>query len=891
MNQRHVENGGGFSPFTTNLVTQEGAFESHLDDRAEQLHQHFTKVESRHALSANQPSWLADGSVGSPFHTNVNAKMSKKGRIQPRHVEAYRILRELHDEEFDAAVYELGGTAYELMQSQFTYEFADARQATYQAEALLTEHFMPLRREMELTIDQLAKEFSTEPNRSEGEIEQFFLQLEAMPMRTAPPSMAVPFDNFLKKFRQKAQTFIKNAAKKIGKVLPIGKLLAMLKKMVVPIIRRVIQFAMNRLPASVRPFAMQLANKLLGKPLNIPTQNADDTGGYAEDSTESGYGDEGAAASDAGSEENGDWANMGQAEPTAGGDPAEIQNSFDAQLTEMLLLENETDLAASVQNFVSLDMEMTQQSRPEDQLVAARQRLVTDLQNLKEGESPTAAIQNFIPVVMAIMPAVRTLVKIIGREKVVNSLSGLIGKAIGRFVQPEGAAALSKALADQGLRLLKLETSDGQPSQLAYETIARTVEDTIKKVATMPENLTDGELFEAYVELSFESSVVPYFPDQLLKNELRELPSSPGQWNVIADSRRKPVYEKYSQMPEIVLDEQKARALVTFGGSSIYDFLTRQRGATLATPLRVKVHIFRAVPDTWLSKISRDERNTPGLGSATEAAWSQIHLLDTVSAGVLFGYPDFGFSKKQTTPHSRNRHLIYPNERFFYLEVLGNVAPPPPPPPPPGPINPIAQPNPIVVPTRQLVDVQLVLDFTRNEVRFHIFYPPQEAAHLARFIAEQRWVAFVRYNFHLVKKYFDLSQAGRTVRIDNELTENEFKDWLNRTFNKVKTLAQKADANIKRELDNVIDFLENPKIANFIKAFKLAANQFIDRQREKPDEGITVTFKVTNVPYMNQIHTILDVFDIYKPTEPTDYPTPGAPVGSTIVRSGKQFER
>jgi hypothetical protein len=195
------------------------------------------------------------------------------------------------------------------------------------------------------------------------------------------------------------------------------------------------------------------------------------------------------------------------------------------------------------------------------------------------------------------------------------------------------------------------------------------------------------------------------------------------------------------------------------------------------------------------------------------------------------------------------------------------------------------------VPTRQLVDVQLVLDFTRNEVRFHIFYPPQEAAHLARFIAEQRWVAFVRYNFHLVKKYFDLSQAGRTVRIDNELTENEFKDWLNRTFNKVKTLAQKADANIKRELDNVIDFLENPKIANFIKAFKLAANQFIDRQREKPDEGITVTFKVTNVPYMNQIHTILDVFDIYKPTEPTDYPTPGAPVGSTIVRSGKQFER
>ena len=46
------------------------------------------------------------------------------------------------------------------------------------------------------------------------------------------------------------------------KVLPIGLLLNKLKGLVGPLLKRVISSAMNRLPASIRPFARQLAAKL-----------------------------------------------------------------------------------------------------------------------------------------------------------------------------------------------------------------------------------------------------------------------------------------------------------------------------------------------------------------------------------------------------------------------------------------------------------------------------------------------------------------------------------------------------------------------------------------------------------------------------------------------------
>src|SRR5205823_2775297 len=98
-----------------------------------------------------------------------------------------------------------------------------------------------------------------------GEIqsESFDEAVQGLVDEAGPLSFAT--EQFLGGLIRKAKGLVSgavNLAKKglsaVGKLLPIGKIFDALKRLVQPLLKRVLQMAMNKLPASVRPYAEKL---------------------------------------------------------------------------------------------------------------------------------------------------------------------------------------------------------------------------------------------------------------------------------------------------------------------------------------------------------------------------------------------------------------------------------------------------------------------------------------------------------------------------------------------------------------------------------------------------------------------------------------------------------
>ena len=114
-----------------------------------------------------------------------------------------------------------------------------------------------------------------------------------------------------------------------------------------------------------------------------------------------------------------------------------------------------------------------------EQLDAARERLVEELLSAETGESPIEAMEQFIP--LAILPIVKTGIKIAGRKRVINFVAGLLAKLIKPVVGAQLAKPLATQIADQGFALLNLEAEAGS-GRLGAEAIVAASEDAIREV-------------------------------------------------------------------------------------------------------------------------------------------------------------------------------------------------------------------------------------------------------------------------------------------------------------------------------------------------------------------------------------------------------------------------
>lgn len=414
---------------------------------------------SRDTLATSVP-------VSSPFLSLYESEEGN-GMIDPE-AEAYvTFLNELYDEEFDEALSGLVNEATTILEIHYLHEKEDEDPQTvgYQAERLLNQHFAPLVAEAEAMFGALARKFSQrDPNTLTDEEIETIVDRYRSSVALSPSS-----EEFLGKLKKAVNKAVKKVGKKAVALAKKGAvavatggislILPKLMPLIKPLLKRVSQTAIGMLPPPLQPIARKLAERL---PFLKELEEGDES----------------------------------VSEAAATYEVAEIQYEFNQHVANLLFAPTE------VEQDLEVAKALTEQQAPDTYPLAgldrARDRFVQNLQRLKEGEDPTPHIDNFVP---AILPALRMGINLIGRERVVAFLAKHLGKLIKKIVGPQHAPKLSKAIVDAGLRLIQLEATPEDESQAAASAVAATVEETVRRVAALPDYIIDDhELLEAWPE-------------------------------------------------------------------------------------------------------------------------------------------------------------------------------------------------------------------------------------------------------------------------------------------------------------------------------------------------------------------------------------------------------
>ncbi len=719
-----------------------------------------------------------------------------------------QVVGELHDKEFDQTIAELVQEAEALYEDRLSQEFGEHHFRETASDRLVREHFAPLIRESELLLETMETDLAQRNLSVMTEVEFESLLNQYEPVRG---DLSPSFENFLKgiwKKVKKAAKGVTNVVKKgvqfagklASKLNPLSFVINKLKKLVRPLLTRVLSAALHKLPPALRPVAEQLAKRFLGSAV---------TSEFHEDREES-------AAFDLG----------------------RIQKEFDLQVANMLLSEESLEQEVVVSEY---EAEPSQEwEDPADRLAQAREEFMDHFAQLKDGEDPRPLVENFIP---AILPALKLGISLIGRPKVVNFLAGLVSKLISRFVGPALSMPLSRALVDSGLKLMSLEASEQNETAAAASTVAETVEETVRQVSVLPEYVLENEdLLEAHVQEAFEAAASANFPPSLLKPELREAGTLNGAWVLMPAGKRRKLYKKYSLTLDRNITPQMAAAIRTFGALSLTNFLRDQLGLDPTKEIRAKVHLYEAIPGTWLSRISRSER-VAGLGSPSRAAWSQLHPLTPEVAGILLGEP--GLGKKASDRFVQNRNFVRVGQRFYFLEVEGVRAPAPPPRPtlptitfPARPLPP--RPTPTV---RESSQVYLTIDCPGNAVKVAVFISEVDAQSIATKLRQNAPVSTImRSLIGILRMIGDAFLTSPNVRIVNETVAYE--ELIRGTPSAASQLFRKVAPWIARTIAELLLKWLTERLSEY---FRQPKQEFI-AATENAADGVTILVTFNNPP-------------------------------------------
>lgn len=409
---------------------------------------------------------------------------------------------------------------------------------------------------------------------SESEIDAF-----GAGERAALDSPVNAQEQFFKALLDKAKKVVKGAVKlaktgikAVGKLLPTGKIFAALRKLVGPLLKRVLAKAIGKLPAPLRPAARRLAGKLSGAASGVVNAAAGAVG----------------AATGAATGTGGDAADGSEA----------LSASFDEALAEAVLAPNEAALAEALEAFEAEAAAVTTSESSVETLDLARHRLARQLAEAQPGQPPIAEMEEFIPAVMAAMPLIKLGVTVIGRDRVVKFVAGLLANLIKPMIGPEIAAPLSRQIADAGLGLLGLEAEAARDGTLGTEALVAAAEDTVREVLSLPDaSLRQELLVEAAVEEAFEEAAQRHFPPQVLRPDLAqaERDGERGIWVALPRSTRPHLrYRKYSVVHPLRITRPMAQAVVFAEGDTLEERLLDE-GAT-TWPVQAELHTYELLP-------------------------------------------------------------------------------------------------------------------------------------------------------------------------------------------------------------------------------------------------------------------------------------------------------
>ncbi len=420
-----------------------------------------------------------------------------------------------------------------------------------------------------------------------------------------PLSLAT--EQFLGGLIKKAGKLVKgvvNIAKKglkaVGKLLPLGKLFAALKRLVQPLLKRVLGMAISRLPVAVRPIAKTLAGKLFGNRESEAPQTGETTA-------------------------------------------TEVAEAFDTRLAESMFASTEGQVDQLVAE-AEAEAEAPSNDAVRD-LDAARARLSRQLQEATPGVSPVAEVEQFIPIVMAALPIIRLGITIIGRDRVVGFIADKLADLIKGHIGADAAKALSRPIVDIGLKMLTLEAESAEAATgVGAEAVVATLEDTVRRLAELPaEAFSDPLRLESETQAAFAEAAARYIPRSFLARDLAAIETSrdAGVWVYMPRVTRPCFrYRKFTHVYRLAIPRPAARAIRFPSGDTLERRLL-DAGAR-SWPLEAEVHLYETLPGTQLGHLAAFEAGATPAEAA--AASEEFEELTPEVAAMLVQEPGLGRS-------------------------------------------------------------------------------------------------------------------------------------------------------------------------------------------------------------------------------------------------------
>jgi hypothetical protein len=369
----------------------------------------------------------------------------------------------------------------------------------------------------------------------------------------------------------------------LGKVLPVGRIFGLLRRLVRPLLKRVLDKALGRLPAPLRGPARTLAAKL----------------GLGEDETT---------------------------------DVFSLGETFDQELAHLLLAPTE---GSAEELMTELETEASAPAPdPLTRLDQARAMLTGQLATAEVGRPPTEQLEQFIPAVMAAMPLIRAGLKIVGREKVVGFLARHLATLIQPHIGSDAAKALAPRIADTGLRLLSLEAES--PERLGAEALVDTLEETVRTVLELPEaSLAHPLRLQAAADAALNEAAARLLPAAALRPDLETFESTDRESTWVLMPRRTPGcrrYRAYGQVFDVTITRPQARAIVLRGEDTLEQRL--QEAGVERWPVPGEVRLYETMPGAQPGHLEAFE-DEPGEAGALEE-------LTPEAATLLLGQPGLG---------------------------------------------------------------------------------------------------------------------------------------------------------------------------------------------------------------------------------------------------------
>jgi hypothetical protein len=746
---------------TTETENGTGALETYVP---------FTPFEESYAFEA-QPSMLEQPEAAQLFTPFVSEYEGLEAPVSAEAQELRELLYELYDQELDETLGQIAEEAWHAA-SERTAMFGETI-GSPSAEQFLEEWISPLRTQAEALIDNVSEAFTNIDTASltENQIDEIFDRFE--PHGTG---LETYFEDFLGGLVGKLKGFAKKAidvAKKGLSILPLGFLLKRVRGILPLIVKRVLRFALDRLPDAVKPYARQLAERVLG------------------------------AQKEEGEELVG---------ATAAPDTSELQQEFDLQLASLLFApESEQEEIAAEAQYAA---EQEAEGATLETLHEARARFVDEIE---KGVAPQEALENFLPAVMAVMPVVRMVLKVLGRDKLVNALAKPLAGFVGRYVDPNAAGQLSHAIVDTGLRLLSLEVpTSSEVQQLAPQAIASAVEDTVRRLGELDETtLESPALLEAAITEAFHEAAAENFPPQVLIPELHEATAG-GTWVAMPLGKTRKYYKKYTRVFDVEITPQIADALKIAG------FLKDHLRVT--TPVQARVHLYQATFGTTYHRVARLEQGVSGLGKGMRHARRLFHPLTVAAAGTLVREPRLG--RDMPPAAGGRRHRIPVGKRFYYLEIAG--------------ARPVQATGPAAARAAagRSSEVNVTLDFTKDEFRVFAYLSEADAQDIAAKLRKRDLTAAIVAAKKLYEAGLSTALGGdiqRHVKILSEELPQEqlFGGLLARLTDQIKTLLAKK-----------VGQWVGKAFADYVQA---RAGEFLTAT-EDPADGVTLVVTIVNPP-------------------------------------------